>query len=215
MRLNSAILPAAAICAAALVAQPAAAEMEVSLYTGYQDAPHSTVDNSLTGKEHVNWLGKSFSAPPYYGVRATWWRESGWGWGVEFNHAKVYADKPSKYGYNTLEFTDGLNLVTVNLFRRWQNDARRWTPYVGAGVGLAIPHVEVEPIGGPKTLEYQVTGPVVQLVAGASYAVNDRWSVFGEYKGSYSSNEADLKGGGTLKTDIITNALNIGVSMKF
>jgi lipid A oxidase len=39
--------------------------------------------------------------------------------------------------------------------------------------------------------------------------------VFGEYKGTYSSNEAELSGGGSLETDIVTNAFNVGVSFRF
>ena len=39
--------------------------------------------------------------------------------------------------------------------------------------------------------------------------------VFGEYKGTYSVNEADLTNGGTLKSDIVTNAINVGVSFSF
>ena len=40
-------------------------------------------------------------------------------------------------------------------------------------------------------------------------------SLFGEYKFTYSQSEADFNGGGTLNTDIITNALNVGVSFSF
>lgn len=201
--------------ALASLAGTASAEVELSFYTGAQSAPHSDVRHSEHGKEHVKWEGKSTAMPPYWGLRATWWETANWGWGVEMNHAKVYSDKPSKYGYRTLEFTDGLNIVTVNGWYRWKDAARRWTPYVGAGIGVSIPHVEVEYKGDPLTLEYQLTGPAVQAVAGISYEINDRWAVFGEYKGTYSENEADLKGGGTLRTDIITNALNIGVSWRF
>lgn len=196
-----------------------AADLELSFYTGYQTAPHSTVtgnDPALGGLDfRAGWEGKSFEAPPYYGLRAMWWQPSGWGYGVELNHAKVYADGETRSdnGFERLELTDGLNLVTANLMRRWQSDSR-WTPYVGGGIGVAVPHVDVTTPSG-VTFEYQVTGPAVILVAGAAYSINDRWSVFGEYKGSYSSNTLDLEGGGELQTDIITNALNIGVTFKF
>lgn len=197
----------------------AAADLELSFYTGYQSAPHSDV----SGNDGVNdfdfgagWEGKPFAMPPYYGVRATWWRNENLGYGVELNHAKVYADKSTldKSGFDRLEFTDGHNIVTANVFYRWPNAAKKITPYVGAGIGVAIPHVDVL-VDGRKTYGYQVTGPAVQLVAGASYALNEKWGVFAEYKGTYSSNEADLKGGGKLETDLITNALNVGVSFNF
>ena len=209
--------------AAALAVLPVlpatAAELEVSVYTGTQSAPHSTVSGTRGGTPfdfNAGWEGKPFEMPPYYGVRATWWRAGGLGFGVEFNHAKVYADGKTltASGFDRLEFTDGHNLITANVFYRWKEPDRRYTPYVGAGVGLAVPHVDVL-VNGDKTFGYQVTGPAVQIVAGVSYALNDTWAVFGEYKGSYSSNEADLDGGGTLKTDLITNALNVGLSYSF
>lgn len=154
--------------------------------------------------------------PPYWGARATYWRNSKWGYGIDFNHAKVIADPATRAaaGFTRLEFTDGLNILTANVWRRWENNSRNWTPYVGAGVGFAFPHVDVELAGG-KTFEYQLTGPAVAVVAGVKYDFNDRWGMFGEYKGTYSSNEASLASGGTLKTDFVTNAINIGVSFSF
>lgn len=192
-----------------------AAELEISVYGGVQSAPSSRIDSPAAGRQSVDWEGRSAKVPPYYGLRATWWRNDRWGWGVEVNHAKVYADEPEDYGYDRLEFTDGINFVTVNLFRRWQQPGRRITPYVGGGIGVSIPHVDVQPIGGAHTFGFQVTGPVVQLVAGASYALDDRWSVFGEYKGTWSRHKADLDSGGSLRTDLVTNALNIGISRRF
>lgn len=210
-----------AIAVVFLAAMPAAAtELELSFYTGTQSAPHSDVTGNHTGGAfdfHAGWEGKPFAMPPYYGVRATWWRTRNLGYGVEFNHAKVYADSQTltTSGFDRLEFTDGHNLLTLNVFYRWPGQwGDKITPYVGAGAGLAIPHVDVT-VNGQKTFEYQITGPAVILVAGASYAINDTWSVFTEYKGSYSSNEVDLKGGGKLKTDLITNALNVGLSYRF
>jgi lipid A oxidase len=193
---------------------PARAEIEISVYTGGQTAPHSTIVHSTLGEDTVGWLGKSFEMPPYWGLRATTWRNDRFGYGVEFNHAKVYADNPSAYGYDVLEMTDGINILTANVWRRWQTDSR-WTPYVGAGIGVAIPHVEVQPTGEELTFGYQLTGPAAQLVAGAAWELNAKWSVFGEYKGTWSSHVMDLDSGGTLKTDIITNALNLGLSYKF
>ncbi len=200
-------------------AMPAAAEWEISGYTGFQTAPHSDVKGDANGSSfdfNAEWEGKPFEAPPYYGFRATWWQSKNLGYALDFNHAKVYADGDTRRdnGFDRLEFTDGLNIITMNVFYRWPKENRRFTPYVGAGLGVAIPHVDVE-IGASRTFEYQLTGPAVQLVAGASYDLNERWAVFGEYKGTYSQNEADLEGGGSLETDIITNALNVGLTFKF
>ncbi|MGV6810712.1 MAG: outer membrane protein [Brevirhabdus sp.] len=203
------------------LASAAQAEMELSVYSGFQTAPHSGISGNDPGGVGVfdvnaKWEGKSFAMPPYYGIRATWWKTENFGYGVEFNHAKVYADAATRAatGFSRLEFTDGLNIITMNAFYRWPNAAGKLTPYVGAGIGIAVPHVDIESVGG-KTFEYQFTGPAMQLVAGMKYDLNDRWALFGEYKGTYSMNKADLASGGTLETNIVTNAINLGVSYKF
>lgn len=209
------------LSAAVLTAGAAHAEFELSLYTGYQTAPHSTVDGNDPGGAGdldftAGWEGRSGEMPPYYGIRGTWWQSETFGYGLEFNHAKVYADDDTKddNGFDRLEFTDGLNLITVNVFRRFPGEARKWTPYLGAGLGISVPHVDIETDAG-KTFEYQYAGPAVQWVAGVSYPLSERWNVFGEYKGSYSQNNLDLESGGELETNIVTNALNIGVSFNF
>ena len=206
----------------ATLAAPAAAEVTLSFYTGWQTAPHSRVTGEDAGGEFdvlAEWEGRPFSAPPHWGLRYTWWRTERLGLGFEVNHTKVYADSDTraKGGFDVLEFSDGLNIVTANVMYRWpgQGANGRLTPYVGAGAGVSVPHVEVQRGGGEKTFEYQLTGPAAMWVAGLSYDLTDRWGVFAEYKGTASWNEADLAGGGTLETDIVTNALNFGVSVSF
>lgn len=197
------------------------AETELSFYGGLQGAPHSGVSGSDPGgigdfSFNAAWEGRSFTAPPHYGFRYTRWTSESFGWGIDFNHVKVYADDAtlSANGVSRLEFSDGLNILTVNAYRRFPDLGWAVKPYVGAGIGISVPHVEFTTAGG-TTFEYQLTGPAVQWVAGASYPLNDRWSVFGEYKGTYSVNEAELSNGGTLSTNILTNALNVGVSLGF
>ncbi|WP_163847775.1 outer membrane protein [Pseudooceanicola aestuarii] len=209
------------LIAGAALAAPAAAEIELNLYTGYQTSPHSRIDGTYPGggsySALIGWQGKSFEMPPYYGARATWWKNERWGFGVEFTHAKVYAPEGEMKaaGFDRLEFTDGLNLITLNATRRWKDQWGSVTPYLGAGVGIAVPHVDATPTGGPKTFGYQMTGPAARLTAGASYQMTERWSVFGEYQFTWSDNSADLDGGGTLDTRILTNSVNFGVGLKF
>ncbi len=212
------------LCLAGLMAAPAMAEMELSVYSGWQTAPHSRVtgDYPGTGAEFdalIGWEGRSFEMPPYYGVRGTWWKNENLGFGLEFTHAKVYApdDEKEAIGFSDLEFTDGLNILTVNAYQRWPG---RWaegalTPYVGGGVGVAVPHVDIDTTTGEETYEFQLTGPAARLTAGMSYDLNDRFAVFGEYQFTYSINTVDLPEGGTLETDVKTNALNVGLSLKF
>jgi lipid A oxidase len=204
------------------MAGAAAAEMELSIYSGWQTLPHSRASGTYPGGGSydalIGWDGKSFAMPPYYGVRGTFWQPSNLGFGIELTHAKAYAPDKERnaLGFSRMEFTDGHNILTFNVMKRWPDKWQNMTPYVGGGLGVAIPHVDVTHTGtGAKTYEYQMTGPAMRLTAGMSYPINDRFSVFGEYQFTYSSNEAELNGGGTLKTDIKTNALNFGLSLKF
>lgn len=210
------------LSALTIIALPATAmaEVELSFYGGLQSALESDVavsgDSVIPDRtDTLTWEGRSFDAPPYYGWRATYWASPEFGYGLDFAHNKVYPkDDVLPAGYSKLEFTDGLNTLTVNAYRRWENAIAGLTPYVGGGVGLSIPHVEVVS-GASETFGYQVTGPAATWIAGASYPISDQWSVFGEYKGNYTQNDADLDTGGSLSTNIITNAVNVGVSFRF
>ncbi len=207
-----------------IMAAPATAqEFQLSVYGGLQTLPHSVVEGNDPGGAGVfsftaGWEGNSFEAPPYYGLRGTWWQNETLGFSLDFAHTKAYADAETltDSGFPVLEFTDGLNTLTVNALRRFPNEDRRWTPYVGAGVGIAVPHVEVQTTGGSaRTFEYQYGGVAAQFQGGIEYELNESWSVFGEYKMNYVDLDVDLDGGGTLSTNLITNAFNIGAGFSF
>ncbi|MDO6590504.1 lipid A oxidase [Loktanella sp. D2R18] len=197
----------------------ASAQVELSFYGGVQSAPSSDVSvrDDVIGDDDfsISWEGRSSSAPIYYGIRATRWQSDTFGYGLDFAHNKIYPeDGELPAGYEVLEFTDGLNTLTVNAYHRWNGAFGDLSPYVGGGIGVAIPHVEVTN-GTSETFGYQLTGPAATWIAGATYPINDQWSVFGEYKGTFSSNKADLDTGGTIETDVFTNAVNMGVSFNF
>lgn len=211
-----------AVCAGvfSLLASTAAlADPTLSVYGGWQTAPDSTV--SVTGRPDFNagWDGNSFKMPPYWGVRGTWWLDelgySDFGVALEYSHTKVYADKSTlnKSGFSHFEFTDGLNLATANVLYRFSGD-RDWTPYLGAGLGANIPHVEVTRASG-KTSEYQLGGMTAQALAGLDYKLTENISAFTEWKFNYSRVDVDIDSGDKLKTNIITNAVNFGISYNF
>lgn len=208
-----------AAVACAMLAGPAMAEMELSFYSGYQTSPHSRLTGTYpaggTFAQTIGWEGRSFSMPPYYGLRAMWWRDNGLGFGAELTHAKAYApaaEMPA--GFSRLEFSDGHNIVTANVMKRWPGQWNAVTPYVGVGVGMAVPHVDAT-VGASRTFGYQVTGPALRLTAGAKYDLTERWALFTEYQMTGSWNDMDLEGGGSMKVRLITNALNFGVSYSF
>lgn len=224
---SSLSLALAATTAIVVGAAAQAQDFEISVYSGWQSAPHSVVSgDDIAGvgpfSFTAGWEGRPFAAPPHYGFRATWWRSGNWGLTADFNHTKVYADAATlgaggtSGGFEVLEFSDGLNNLTFGAVRRWQDAFMGLTPYAGASLGVAIPHVEVQSSAvAPMTFEYQVAGPSMGLVAGVSKPISEKLSVFGEYKFTYSQVSADLVGGGTLKTDVITNAINFGITYGF
>lgn len=200
------------------ISQSAAAETAYSFYGGWQTAPHSVVSGTHPDDDQpysavFGWDGKSFAPPPYYGAKATWWNGNT-GTEIEFTHAKVYARDAERdaAGFKRFEFTDGLNLLTVNRLKRWERITRDYTPYVGAGVGFAFPHVDVLSNGDLHAYGYQVTGPAIRLIAGTSRPIKDDLSVFAEYQFTTSWNSGTLTGGGSFDTTVLTNAVNFGVT---
>lgn len=199
----------------------ASAEATLSIYGGANFSPHSRVKTTGTGAPDTNnlvaWDGASFKMPPYYGVRATWWLDQmpEVGLAIDFTHSKVTAS-PLPAGFTKLEFTDGINFLTANALYRYDM-GNGFTPYAGVGIGVSIPHVEVEgpAVNNTSTLEYQATGIAAQGLVGVDYKLDENWSVFGEYKMTYGVVDADLNGGGSLSTDIISNQVIFGVTYKF
>jgi lipid A oxidase len=204
-----------------LLSSAAMADPVLSIYGGVQTAAHSGVDVSDGTHFTSDWEGKSFSMPPYWGVRGTWWlNELGYdniGISLDYSHSKVYASEATLRktpGWTHFEFTDGLNLATANVIYRFPGADRAWTPYIGLGAGVNVPHVEVIRPSG-KTWDYQLGGPALQAMVGMDYAFTKHISSFVEYKFDYSHVDVDIDSGDTLKTDLLTHAVDIGVSYHF
>ena len=218
-------LPLVLIVPALLAPAAAQAEFQISLYGGGNTANNSDVTLNtplVNGTFGVDWFGDSFNTPPYWGARGTWWQNDvghpRWGVAIDFTHAKIKADldDPSVGGsFSTLEFTNGLNTATLNaLYRTPLNN--RLSLYAGAGAGISVPHVEVltKPDQG-ETVEYQLTGPAMQGLIGLNLNLASGLSAFAEYKANFSSNEAELVGGGTLKADVLTHQFAVGLTCSF
>ena len=218
----------------------ARAGFQISVYSGTNLTHDSDVEVVRPGGTNatfsdVPWDAKPFKPAPYYGARITYWMEwaPSWGVGVDYTHAKTYARLSDvvrssgtvlgvPLGANTqlstvfpwLEFSDGLNLATAHVFYRYP--LGRVTPYVGAGLGASVPHVEVNMPGYPNTFKYEVTGIASRLYAGVDLVIAFGWSVFGEYQLSYAQvQNASLTGGGTLQTNLLSHHFNIGISYAF
>lgn len=221
INLRSTALAAAILAALAGHSAARADDFAIQVYGGLQGAPHSDVSVSDGTEFTAGWEGQSFEMPPYIGARGIWWGAvdsmPDLGFSIDYTHAKVYADDETLAktpGWTHFEFTDGLNLVTLNALYRFPIADTNFTPYLGAGAGINIPHVEVTRPSG-MTSEYQLGGATLQAQAGIDYRLTDQWSVFAEYKGNYSFVSAEIDNGATLDTNIWTNAVNFGVSFRF
>lgn len=190
----------------------------------------------------VSWDDKSFESPLYYGLRVGYWFKNhpNWGTAIDFTHAKMYSELEKVVSvsgtrggepvsgqerlgdtFEVLEFTDGHNLLTLNGMYRWMQLGKapddylnRLQPYVMAGLGIAIPHVEVT-VEGDKTFELQTTGLAAQAGAGLDVDITRWFSLYAEYRLSYAQIDADLVGGGTLKTEPWTHHFTLGVTFSF
>lgn len=225
MRLRNFWLGLGLMLAGFAASQPAGAEWQAGVYGGYTLTHNSDIDYSGPALGNrtffdVRWKGEALEMPPYYGLRLTRWFEQvpGWGVQVDFSHTKAAADLDARLrpSFSRLEFTNGLNIATLNGVYRWAAIGRL-TPYAGAGLGIIVPHVEVTTPGyeSTRTFEYQLAGMAAVGFGGVDFAITDSFSVFGEYKLSYSRVEADLVGGGTLSTDLVTHHFNLGLNYRF
>jgi lipid A oxidase len=216
---------ALAVAGACLWSVTALAETQISVYGGANGNFSSDVKLNAPGVQQnrsVDWEGQSFELPPYWGVRGTYWlsQSSSWGFAIDYTHQKAAADIDfaNDPTFDRLEFTDGNNLVLFELLYRF-NPMMNGTlvPYVGAGVGVTIPHVEVtlDRNRDNRTFEYQCCGPAAQIMAGLEYKLDKTWSLFTEAKLSYSHIDADLNGGGSLETDLWSPAIAIGLTYRF
>ena len=195
------------LCALFLIASPAAAEVELGFYGGWAGAPDGsvTLGGEPNSPDTEETLDGGFGESGQAGVRATWWGGDSFGIALDYSR---YGDLDEEAG-SGLSF-GGLETLTLGGVQRWEEALGGFTPYVGAGLGLAIADLEANGAG-----QVEATGPAVSWVAGASVPIGGNWSVFGEYEGTYADVEASTEGGGTLEADSVINSINLGVSFSF
>ena len=87
---------------------------------------------------------------------------------------------------------------------------------VGVGAGVSIPHVEVKRPQQSRDSNwgYQLGGPVLRASLGVNYAINDSWGVLLEYDIHYLMMNVKTDEG-RLRTNLIHNAVNLGLSYSF
>ena len=218
----------------------ASADLQLGAYLGPAYTSESDLNLAQPGGtdmtfRDIAWEGKPFRRPPYYGYRAIYWPGDRYGIMLDFTHIKAIAIKdrpvqqsgfkdgdhvpsqaPVSATLKRLEFTHGYNLLTLNALRRGAPRGPNLIPYVGLGLGVAIPHVEVQRTDPPqsaRTDEYQITGPALQVLGGIEWRFGRRLSLFVEYKLSCAMIRGDLVGGGKVTTNLCTHQLPLGLAV--
>lgn len=182
-----------------------------SPYTYASDVTIKHNGTSLTAHA-VDWEGRPFDHPIYYGARhARWPSASSIGGMIDFTHSKVYSppEQRTKFSgvrdgmpvpsqstiadqFHKLEFTHGHNMLTLNGLVRLPSATDFVSPYLGIGMGVSLPHTEVQLKGDSlRTYEYQYAGPAMQALIGIEIRM-PRLTYFFEYKLTFASYRAPL-----------------------
>lgn len=252
--------------AAAFAPAPPVRETMIAAYGGAPYTYPSDVKIEKAGSHNfivrdVAWDAEPFRHPLYYGARIVQWGSGGaFGGMLDFTHAKVMArlDEEKEFQgtlrgapaparavlrdiFHKLEFSHGHNILTLNGLLRLPAFAGYFSPYLGVGGGITLPHSEVqikrEP-GNARTYEYQFAGAAGQALAGIEIRFA-RISLFIEYKFTFapyriplSENDStatlveDVWGqfrrwaagepppGGTLATDLASHHLVSGLGVR-
>lgn len=210
--------------AAAGAGRPAATDTgrPETLIAGYGGVTHTQASDvhfakpgvtDLTAHD-VQWIGRPFKSPIYYGVRGMHWPGSSrFGSMLDFTHAKAISVREQTVRFSGtrngqpadgtrlnddtfrhLEFSHGHNMLTLNGLVSLGRLAPMLRPYLGGGFGVSLPHTEVQfRDDAQRTYEYQITGPVGQVVAGLEIRL-PRSSILLEYKFSLAPYWVPLSG---------------------
>ena len=133
--------------------------------------------------------------------------------GLQSNYAKVNATNPSYPGSyhsgDTRSFT-----VMGNVLYDFLRDAA-FTPYIGMGAGVADVHFRnIQPVGG-SSIDDSTYEPAIQFIAGASYAINSKVSVFTNYKFLTAYNGSFHTEDGNTKVDARYNSHAIMLGLRY
>jgi len=210
--------------------------------SGRSDLRLERTDGTSVTLADVDWKDESDRSPPFYGVRLGYWfgEDPRWGVNLDFTHAKAIVNttqvvdvsgttptgtvdgrQPIATHLDSFELSHGLNFLTFNVVRRWFPKGKRdgsfggrLQPYLGGGVGLAIPHVEAM-VDGERTSEYQAAGPTLQFALGCNVDVAGPVSAFLEYKLNWADLRLDLAGDTQVRTSLLTHQYIVGLTFRF
>jgi len=205
-------------------ASPAVAESQIGLYGGWNGSFDSDIHLSQPNGTNmtlngVPWDGDSFGAPPYWGLRGTYWLNSAPNWGVmiDYSHAKVIADRA--------RWSVSRAAATASSWAPWTASAthsKSWSSPTASTRSSSAASIV-----GCMSAGRLVWGSALAFLSRMSRCVDGaeqfphprisaRWGG-GRRAGklSFSSSDAELNGGGSLETDVSTNHVTFGASYRF
>lgn len=219
--------------ALAAVASPTLAQdFYGSVFGGYSDLNNPTFSGEITPPGGQQSIGSDFGSGFSFGVAVGTDIEalSRSGLGVRGELELSYSDSNvdglsfSGNGPAAENNVDG-DIRTTRVFANIIADVEtssRFTPYFGAGLGLARSDIGLSygPAPGAVRLDDSSTNFSAQLIAGTSYALNDQVSLFGDARyirdfGVSTDRFSPAGLTGNVEDDISTVNVNFGLRFKF
>jgi hypothetical protein len=206
----------------AVLALPSLARADwlLSMYVGSAATSSNTLQiTSASGSAvsigDIDYEGKSWSSPPYYGYRIGWTPE-GHHLGVEgeFTHAKSIAKTIPSTDLTAFQLSHGLNFILGNVvYRTSPYCGGRCTLVARGGAGITYPHVEAT-FRGVTTYEYEYAGFGTQGGVGIELKVVPHFFIVGDARLTYARIRADLVDAGKLAGPFTTRHADIGIAWR-
>lgn len=220
-----------------------AADVAVGLYFGKAFAmPGDVTVRRRGGRQdtygEVIWYDESFTSPFYYSVRLIYWpdTDSNNGIALDFTHAKLYSNLRDRItvthssadgtrqtqqslgdSFSRLAFSHGYNLLSLNMLHRspaQNHDSHNEASiYVGAGIGVAVPHVEIQ-LADTLIDHYKAVGLVFQGMIGITLGTETDLPLNAEYKYSYGNGSIELADDSTLEFSPQLHHFSVGPVIK-
>jgi hypothetical protein len=178
----------------------ARADWLLSIYAGAAATSSNTVEitpasESTASLGDLEYEGRSFASPIYYGYRIGWTPGAGHlGIEAEFTHAKAIATRVPDSDLTAFQLSHGLNFVLGNVsYRTSPGCGGRCALIARGGAGVTVPHVEAT-FRGRDTSSYQFAGFGAQVGAGVELKLMPHVHAIADARLTYARVHADLAG---------------------
>lgn len=226
MSLRSSSLFLGTLWCASLLPASAIAQADPKGFYGTLYGQHSRIGASTAAESGTQGAGTGlraeFGGGVGFGGDFGWRYGNGWAAEVEWNYRRHSLDALKKGAATVARDGDfASNTLLVNGVRHFAKTGA-WTPYLGAGIGWVQEiDIDLTPAAGGAERGYSSGRKVAfQLIAGAEYALTDRWSLAGDARwlrvGSVSlDNEQGNPGGSMGPLNYKPLSVQLGLRYRF